>query len=101
MEWLDAFAAAVRTRNYAAARRLFAPGVIGFGTVACVDSLDNLELLQWRQVWEATSGFRFETATVLGDAIAATWSSDGGRRGRATIVLAEGLAVHTHFSLSP
>ena len=58
-DWLDAFAAAVRAVDYAAGERLFAPDVVGFGTVGVLlCGRDTLMQLQWRRVWGATSGFR-------------------------------------------
>jgi ketosteroid isomerase-like protein len=118
--WLHRFAAAVRDRDYDAARGLFDPEVVAFGTVAeRLDDLDALVARQWRQVWPATCGFAFDDAGVrVASAgalvfVAATWSSTEydaerraqPRRGRATLVLrrcgARWLAVHSHFSLRP
>jgi len=120
VRWLEEFAAAVRAVDYARGARLFDPLALGFGTVAeRADGLDALARSQWRHVWDATEGFRFDLEAarieVEGDLayVAATWSSTGfdeagapfPRAGRATIVLRHGKdgwrAVHTHFSLSP
>lgn len=118
--WLEDFAEAVRSADYARGAALFDPGALGFGTVAQrADGLDALTREQWRHVWDATEGFRFDLADARIEAagelawVAATWSSmgftDAGapflRAGRATIVLRRGAAgwraVHTHFSLNP
>jgi len=41
--WLDAFASAVREVDYASGEKLFAPDVVGFGTVGVLLSgLDTL-----------------------------------------------------------
>ena len=119
-DWLDAFAAAVRAVDYAAGERLFAPDVVGFGTVGVLlCGRDTLMQLQWRRVWGATSGFRFDMQhlTIGGDGntawLAVPWSSRTGRcgdgphdrTGRATYVLqrrnGRWLAVHSHHSLDP
>ncbi|MCE9592121.1 MAG: nuclear transport factor 2 family protein [Planctomycetes bacterium] len=118
--WMERFASAVRARDYAAGRAMFDPGVVAFGTVAShITHLDRLIAEQWRPVWENTSGFRFDPASitvhVAGDLAwaAAAWTSsgthvDGGtfpRAGRATIILRRTeqgwLATHTHFSFNP
>jgi ketosteroid isomerase-like protein len=119
LEWLRAFEAACRGRDFAAGRRLFAPDAVAFGTYATVvHGLDNIEREQWRQIWPRIRQFHFEerpTAHGAGDAawVAAAWSSEATapdgtpftRRGRATFNLArrEGrwLAVHSHVSLLP
>jgi ketosteroid isomerase-like protein len=116
-EWLRAFAQAVRERDYATGRSLFAPDVVAFGTVAeRAEGIDALVARQWRVVWETTRGFEFDAGSLRGERhgdrawIAATWSSvaetEGRRRtGRATLVLARDdrgwRALHTHFSLTP
>ncbi len=121
--WLATWQVLICQRDFDRARRLFAPDVLGFGSVATVArSLDELETSQWRRVWPALGSFTFEdddlTILVAADrlqaAVAVTWSStwaDGGderpRPGRASIVLARTApdaswrAVHTHFSLNP
>ncbi|MCU0670276.1 MAG: nuclear transport factor 2 family protein [Myxococcota bacterium] len=120
-EWLRAFAKAVRERDYASGRSLFAPDVLAFGTVAeRAEGIDALVARQWRVVWETTRGFEFDYGSLRGERhgdrawIAAAWSSmaatgahaEGRRRtGRATLVLARDdrgwRALHTHFSLTP
>ena len=118
--WLDAFASAVRDVNYDAGEALFAPDVVGFGTVGVLLSgRDTLMAAQWKRVWGVTSGFRFDmdqvTTRVRGDIawILVPWSSRTGRAdngpldrvGRATYILqrrqGKWLAVHTHHSLDP
>jgi ketosteroid isomerase-like protein len=120
IDWLERFASHVRDRHYEEARALFSHGVLGFGTWAyAVVGLASLEQQQWREIWQNSSGFRFDISElrVFGEGnqlcAAVPWSSVGYdatgapflRPGRATVVLArEGdrlLAVHTHFSLAP
>jgi ketosteroid isomerase-like protein len=118
--WMVDFARAVRERDFAAGRRLFAPEVIGYGTVCRrADGLAELERRQWSRVWPVTRDFDFDyrdaVSLACGDGlmVLAQWRSVGcegsrelgERRGRSTILLREspgGLqAVHTHFSLDP
>ena len=118
--WLDAFERAVRERDYAAGRALFAPDAVGFGSVvARWVGLDQLDADQWRQVWPTIEAFTFErdALSVIGDAativIAAPWTSigidrDGGRfarPGRVTLVLRRDADAwrchHSHYSLVP
>ena len=119
-EWLRALQACVRARDFDGGRRLCAPDVIAFGTVAdFVEGVDRVMERQWRRVWPTIRDFtiRIDEArgAVQGDQawVAAPWDSRGvhpdgttfPRPGRLTVVLArrEGrwLAVHTHFSLTP
>jgi uncharacterized protein (TIGR02246 family) len=118
--WLDAFAAAVRAEDYEAGRKLFAPDVVGFGTVGVLlRGRETLIESQWKRVWGVTSGFRFHaqhlTCSVHGDLAwaAVPWTSQGHardgrtyeRHGRATYVLhrrdGRWLAVHSHHSIDP
>ena len=117
--WLEAFAACVRARDHAGARDLFAPDAAGFGTVADrYDGLDELQLTQWSEVWERTTGFAFDGGDARWSTpdlcvVAATWRSrradgpgSGERTGRATLVLRTDpdgslRAVHSHFSMTP
>lgn len=118
--WLDDFAAAVRGADYETGERLFAPEVVGFGTVAAmVQGRDTLVASQWKRVWGVTSGFHFHTEHMACGVdrdrawVAVPWTSqgrtrDGGtfdRHGRATYVLerhgGRWLAVHSHHSLEP
>jgi ketosteroid isomerase-like protein len=119
-DWLDAFSAAVRSVDYESGKALFAPDVVGFGTVGVM--LDGLTMLvgsQWQKVWGVTSGFHFDMSRLVcggnDDVIwaAVPWSSQGrtrdgkpfDRMGRGTYILhrRDGLwlAVHTHHSLDP
>lgn len=118
--WLEAFALAVRERDYTAGRKLMDPSCVGFGTVAGrVISLDELIEKQWKSVWGRTKDFRFDLDKAVirrSDTFiicCMLWSSqglDGGggtfaRHGRSTIVLrstpGQLLGVHTHFSMMP
>ena len=119
--WLLRWTACIATDDRDAARDLFDPLVLGFGTVAVrADGLEDLLRSQWGRVWCRTRGFRFLLETLScwhGDglhSLAVQWEStglaaDSGepflRRGRATVVLCgrgDGLrAVHTHFSVDP
>ena len=118
-QWLRQFEAAVRARDFATGRRLFAEDAVAFGTWAtAATGLANIEREQWRNVWPRIRGFRFEehpTAHTTGDAawVAAVWSSDATgpegqpfvRTGRATFVLArrhgQWVCAHSHVSLLP
>jgi len=119
-QWLLEFAKAVRSRDYATGRSLFAEDAVGFGTVAnrC-ECLKDLESRQWRRVWGVTSDFEFEmdqgVVCACGElaSVACFWRSygcrdDGSkflRRGRCTLLLriesGKCLAVHSHFSMVP
>lgn len=122
--WLEEWAALVRARDYASARALFHPDVVGFGTYTrVVHGLDNLERHQWRSVWGTIEGFQFRIEQLecgaSGDGLlawlVAPWTSTGfyedgatfDRPGRATVVLtresvnAPWHAIHTHISLAP
>jgi len=118
-EWLEVFETAVRARDFAGGRTLFADDAVAFGTWArAVAGLANIEREQWQNVWPRIRGFHFETDTHVhasGDHawIAGSWSTevtgpDGRpleRPGRGTFVLerrdGRWLAVHSHFSLLP
>lgn len=126
--WFEAWAAMVRQRDFAAARALFSPGVVGFGThMHIVSGLDRLEADQWRNVWPTIEDFRFLTEALhVGASSDGTsawaivpWTSTGfaengatfERPGRATVLFVTGgdpaltpggwLAIHTHISLAP
>ena len=119
MDWISRFQGAVRARDFATGRALFAPDAVAFGTfAAAVSGLDNIEREQWRQIWPRIRDFSLDrnaTVRTAGDAawIAAGWSSEAiapdgrpfRRPGRATFVLerrdGRWLAVHSHVSLLP
>ncbi|HMH51024.1 MAG TPA: nuclear transport factor 2 family protein [Candidatus Acidoferrum sp.] len=118
-EWLEVFQTAVRGRDFAGGRTLFADDAVAFGTWArAVAGLSNIEREQWQNVWPRIRGFHFDADTLVrasGDHawIAGSWSTevtgpDGRpleRPGRGTFVLerrdGHWLAVHSHFSLLP
>ena len=110
--------------NFTAARLLFDPDVIGFGTfMDTVSGLDNLEQRQWRSIWPTIEGFHFNLDTlragVSKDGCLAfgvvTWDSTGfhedgepyPRPGRATVLFGRESrgdpwkGLHTHISLNP
>lgn len=119
-QWLEAFAARVRARDFDGARPMIAEDVVSFGTkAAMVAGRDNLIAEQWRHIWPTIEGFRFDLDTLhwrRTDDLAwaaLTWTSQGFRPdgtpflrpGRATFAFArrdgQWLATHTHFSLFP
>jgi len=119
--WLERFAGHVRDVDYAAARPLFDPDILAFGTHRdVIPGLDSWIRSQWDKVWPRTSDFRFtlEQAHVLGSpdgamaVVVVPWTSTGyhkdgsrfDRPGRATLVFrragAGWLCVHSHMSLN-
>ncbi|WP_428409056.1 YybH family protein [Hyphococcus sp.] len=124
INWLKAWAAAIRENDLDAGRSLFAEDVSGFGTITLMtDGLDDLIERQWTRVWANTTGYDFDwdkvTARLSPDglqaAVQALWASTGkdesggdrAREGRATIILTretkgdDWKCVHTHFSMWP
>src|SRR5438093_1397162 len=60
-QWLRTFEAAVRARDFAAGRALFADDAVAFGTWArAVAGLDHIIREQWQNVWPRIRDFRFE-----------------------------------------
>lgn len=118
-QWLHTFEAAVRARDFAGGRTMFAADAVAFGTWArAVAGLDNIVREQWQNVWPRIRDFHFDADARVhtsGDSawIAAGWQTevtgpDGQpftRPGRGTFVLerraGKWLAVHSHFSLLP
>ena len=118
-EWLQTFEAAVRARDFAGGRTMFAEDAVAFGTWArAVAGLDNIVREQWQNVWPRIQNFRFDPDARVhssGDSawIAAGWQTEAtgpdgrpfDRPGRGTFVLerrgGKWLAVHSHFSLLP
>ena len=119
--WLERFAGYVRDVDYAAARPLFHPDVLAFGTHRdIISGLASWQTAQWDNVWPKTSDFRFDTGAtrVLVSAdktmttVIAPWTSTGyhqdgsafERPGRATMIFnrLEGawLCTHSHMSLN-
>jgi ketosteroid isomerase-like protein len=126
--WFDRWAECVRACDFDAARTLFSPDVVGFGTrMHVVRGLDRLEQHQWRHVWPTIEGFSFvlDELHVSGSNdgsqafgvvpwVSTGFAEDGApfdRPGRATVIFARGgdpartpggwLAEHTHISLAP
>jgi ketosteroid isomerase-like protein len=118
-EWLRTFETAVRARDFAGGRTMFAADAVAFGTWArAVSGLDNIIREQWQNVWPRIQNFRFDAdarVRTSGDSawIAAGWQTEATgadgrpftRPGRGTFVLERRggtwLAVHSHFSLPP
>lgn len=119
--WLERFSGYVREVDYAAARPLFHPDILAFGTHRdIISGLVTWQNTQWDNVWPKTSDFRFETDTsrvlVSADNTMATvvvsWTSTGyaqdgkpfDRPGRATMVFHNDgggwLCTHSHMSLN-
>lgn len=117
--WLRTWESLINIGDYESARRLFAPDVVAFGSLAqTMSGLDALEQEQWRRIWGTIRDFAFAapvhlSATDETTTLALRWSSegmteDGGwyeRRGRCTLVLerrGRGLVcTHSHFSMDP
>jgi ketosteroid isomerase-like protein len=121
LAWLERFAGHVREVDYAAARPLFDPDILAFGTHRdVIPGLDAWMRTQWDNVWPRTSDFRFtlDQAHVLASPdgamaiVVVPWTStgyhkDGGtfdRPGRATMAFRRSgdgwLCVHSHMSLN-
>ncbi len=121
VRWLERFAGLVRDVDYAAARPLFHPDILAFGTHRdIIDGLASWQATQWDNVWPRTSDFHFDTdaARVLVSCdntmatVVVTWTSTGyhqdgttfDRPGRATLILnkTDGawLCTHSHMSLN-
>lgn len=122
--WFDEWGGYVAAVDFDAARALFHPEVVGFGTyMEYVRGLDELERRQWRSIWGTISGFHFATDRLICGASSdgrqawgiVPWTSTGyhedgsayERPGRATVLFvrddagARWLAIHTHISLAP
>jgi ketosteroid isomerase-like protein len=120
LDWLERFSAHVRDVDFAAARPMWDPDVIVFGTHQdLVQGREAAIANQWSNVWPRTADFRFDPAKtrVLAEAggniavVIAPWTSTGFARdskpfprpGRATLIFqrnGEGwLVVHSHMSL--
>ena len=119
--WLEGFACHVRAVDYAAARPLFHPDILAFGTHQDVlRSLEEWIDTQWDNVWPRTDDFRFVlpqthvlvSADMTLAVVIAPWTSTGfapdgrpfDRPGRATIVFHRTddvwIGVHSHLSLN-
>jgi ketosteroid isomerase-like protein len=121
VRWLETFSGYVREVDYAAARPLFHPDVLAFGTHRdIISGLATWQTTQWDNVWPKTSDFRFDTNAarilVSSDNTMATvivpWTSTGyqqngatfHRPGRATMIFhrhgGAWLCTHSHMSLN-
>jgi len=119
--WLERFAGYVREVDYAAARPLFHPDILAFGTHRdIISGLATWQATQWDNVWPKTSDFRFDTdaARILVSAdntmatVVVSWTSTGytqngaafDRPGRATMMFhrhdGAWLCTHSHMSLN-
>ena len=121
--WLAEWGECIAGLDFARARTLFVPEVVGFGTWSdLLVGLDDLEARQWRAVWPAIAGFRFDLEASWTEVspdrrlghLAAGWTSTGSheggaafeRPGRCTVTLRRAgadspwLGTHTHFSLN-
>ena len=122
-DWLARWGECIAALDFARARTLFDPGVVGFGTFSdMLVGIDDLESRQWRAVWPVIAGFRFDLDGLWTEAspdrrlghLAAVWTSTGAhedgtpfaRPGRCTVALRRAdpaspwLGTHTHFSLN-
>jgi ketosteroid isomerase-like protein len=124
LAWLDRFSGFVRDVDFAAARPMWHPDVIVFGTHQdLVQGRERAIASQWSSVWPRTADFRFELEKVRVLAapggslvvVIAPWTSTGftpdgkpfARPGRATLVFQRDeaapepawLVVHSHMSL--
>jgi ketosteroid isomerase-like protein len=122
--WFLTWGSQVAAVDFASARELFHPDVIGFGTfMDVVRGLDRLEQQQWRSIWPTIEGFRFLVDQLVSGVSEdgkhaygiVPWTSTGfhedgtpyNRPGRATVLftrpdtIAPWLAIHTHISLEP
>lgn len=118
---LDRFAGFVRDVDYAAARPLFHPDVLAFGTHRdIIPGLEAWIATQWDNVWPRTTDFRFDLpgTYILASpdgtmaVVAAPWTSTGyawdgaafDRPGRATMVFhhldGAWTCTHSHMSLN-
>lgn len=121
LAWLETFAGHVREVDYAAARPMWHPDLLAFGTYNnVIQGLETAIATQWDNVWPRTARFAFDLAQthILASAdatlaIAVTpWTSTGyapdgsefARPGRATMVFAraggEWVCAHSHMSLN-
>jgi len=120
--WFRELAEHVRAVDFAAARHLFAPDFVAFGTFSdFVTGREHAEREQWRKVWPTIDGFAWRLddvrAMLSPDRLfavgLAVWDSTGyqadgkpfARAGRATVSLTRSrvgdpfVATHTHMSL--
>ncbi len=122
--WFITWGDQVAAVDFASARPLFHPDVIGFGTyMDVVRGLDRLEAQQWRLIWPTIEGFHFLVDQLVCEVSEdgkhaygiVPWTSTGfkedgtsyERPGRATVLFTRQTpdtawrAMHTHISLAP
>lgn len=118
VSWLNNFAKAVSTKDYAAAKALYAGSEVVFGTrVNWERNIDKYYKNQWLTVWGTSREFKFTEILALKKSkdlcyCAALWSNvtvigaeENHREGRATFIF-ENLnnrikLLHSHFSETP
>lgn len=120
LRWLEVFSGHVRAVDYAAARPMWHPDVVAFGTHRDVmQGLETAIATQWDNVWPHTDDFTFDLgathvlAAADGSMVVAVapWTSTGfadgqrfDRPGRASMVFQRDgdtwRCVHSHLSLN-
>ena len=125
VRWLETFSGYVRDVDYAAARPLFHPDVLAFGTHRdIISGLAAWQTTQWDNIWPKTSDFLFDPneARILVSSdntmapVVVPWTSTGyhqdgstfDRPGRAVVVVnrqdgrrdGAWLGTHSHMSLN-
>jgi ketosteroid isomerase-like protein len=117
--WLREWERLINADDQAAARAMFAPDVVGYGTLAeATAGIDELAQRQWALVWHRIRSFTFgppDLVRVDGSlaVVALRWRSVGlgqdgkpfARSGRATLLLERAgevwLCRHSHLSMLP
>ncbi len=113
--WLNAFASAVRSKDYRLGKNLYYENSINFGTKTNYSkNIEEYSQLQWEIIWDSSRDFNFIEIldSSLNDNIGyclVTWSNitkvklkETFREGRATFIFkffdGKLLAIHSHFS---
>jgi ketosteroid isomerase-like protein len=119
-DWLREWQARVRAVDFEGGRKMCAPEIVAFGTVApMAEGIEAVMGAQWHRVWGNIGDFTVHAeqarGAIAGDHgwVATTWDSRGHRPdgstfhrpGRLTVAFVNRdgrwLATHTHFSLFP